>query len=137
MKDIAVRRDLIVLKDAADFPPGEMDEPDLGLVLAEIVVFLLLFGLVKHHVTGGHDDFLPVEEEVPFSGRNIDDLPGDPALRPPCGEQRPGVQLISSGAEDAQGHFLFFERHSGTEEVSGVDVHVLKRNIVVFHSLVV
>ena len=91
MKDITVQRNLKVLEDAADFPPCKVDKPHLGPVFAQIVVFLLLLRLIQHHVAGWYYDFLPVEEEMSLSGCYINDLPVDPAFRPPGREKRSGV----------------------------------------------
>ena len=91
VKDIAVQRDLKVPQNTADFPPCKVDKPDLGPVFSQIVVFLLLPWLIQHHVPGRYDHFLPVEEKMPLSGRNINNLPVDPAFGPKCWEQRSGV----------------------------------------------
>ena len=132
VKDVAVQGNLRVPQNAADFPPCKVDKPHLSPVFAQIVVFLLLLWLIQHHVAGGYDDFLPIEEEMPLSGCNINDLPVDPAFWPPGREQRSGVQLIGTCTQDPQRLFLFFKRHSGMKQIAGIHIHILNRGAFFF-----
>ena len=125
VKDVTVQRNLKVLENTADLPPCKVDKPHLGPVFAQVVVFLLLLWLIQHHVAGGHNDFISVEEEMSLSGCDINDLPVDPAFRPPGREQGPGVQLIGTCAQDPQGHFLLFKGHSGMKQIAGIHIQIL------------
>ena len=127
VKDIAVRRDAVVLQDVADFAPREVDEPHLRPISAKIVIILHLFGLIQDHVAGRNDDFLPVQHKMSLPRRYINDLPVHPALRPQSRKLGPRVQLIVSRAQDSQGPPLFPEGHSGAKQIAGIDIQIFSR----------
>ena len=110
--DVSVQRDIAALQDVLYLAAGEVHEPVLGTVGSQKIVMLFLLRLVKDHVSCRNSDVLPVQNKMTHSGCNIDQLPVHASPGTPGGQLRPGMQLISHGAQNAERFFCFFKRDS-------------------------
>ena len=110
--DVSVQRDIAALQDVLYLAAGEVHEPVLGTVGSQQIVMLFLLRLVKDHVSCRNSDVLPVQNKMTHSGCNIDQLPVHASPGTPGGQLRPGMQLISPGAQNAERFFCFFKRDS-------------------------
>ena len=116
--DVSVQRDAAALQDVLYLAAGEVHEPVLGTVGSQKIVMLFLLRLVKDHVSCRNSDVLPVQNKMTHSGCNIDQLPVHASPGTPGGQLRPGMQLISPGAQNAERFFCFLKRNSGIVQIS-------------------
>ena len=116
--DVSVQRDIAALQDVLYLAAGEVHEPVLGTVGTQKIVMLFLLRLVKDHVSRWNSNILSVQNKMTHSCRNIDQLPVYASLGTPGRKLRPVMQLIRSGAQNAERFFCFFKRNSGIVKIS-------------------